>query len=61
MTDVPAAATSRWEMAEAEIFDRISGSIRDALLFGASAEARAELLTSARRTRDQGRIKTTHT
>jgi len=60
MTDVPAAATSRQEVAEAEIFDRLSGAIRDALLFGAFAEARAELLTRARRTRDQRWIKTTH-
>ncbi len=61
MTDTPAAETSRQEMAEAENFDRLSGSIRDALLFGAFAEARAKLLTRARRTRDQGWIKTAHT
>jgi hypothetical protein len=58
MTDIPTGLTSRQEIVEIDIFDRLSGSIRDALLFGAFAEARAELLTSARRTRDQGWIKT---
>lgn len=45
MTDIPTGLTSRQEIVEVDIFDRLSGSIRDVLLTELSQKPEHEIVS----------------